>query len=113
MVSTDELCVQIRLSYMLAFIGAHHLAGRQFQNIERSMKRRNIHLETIFPKYFQYVAHYYLAMFEYEKAALGFEKSIAIHGPESDISKYAQIGLADCLDGMGETDRAIAIVQSD
>ena len=74
------------------------------------MKRRNIHLETIFPKYFQYVAHYYLAMFEYEKAALGFEKSIAIHGPESDISKYAQIGLADCLDGMGETDRAIAIV---
>ncbi len=115
--SAPELCIQLRLSYMLGMSGAKYVALDLMKNIQEIMGSEGDLLAHHYPQYFQNFAYLHLAYYHSEKARWGFENAIKLYIPESYQYFYISLGLSDCdaIDGnfLSASERVQTLLESE
>jgi len=109
--SPEELAVQVKLGYLLHFIGAKYVALRIFNNIDSISKKRNIDIVKYIPEYYKYLSYVYLAAYDFRKAYPITQKAIE-NLKEINLyqSKFMQLSAAYALSGIGLTEKALNLL---
>ncbi|MCK5884327.1 MAG: tetratricopeptide repeat protein [Bacteriovoracaceae bacterium] len=109
--SIEELCEQATLAHILNQIGAQNYAQRLLAMINEVTDKREIILSSVLPELDRYMGNIYYGAYNYQKA-LPFFQRVLEHttDPDSYLYKLAKIGVADALEGMGNSKEAISIV---
>ncbi len=109
--SIEELCEQATLAHILNQIGAQNYAHRLLNSINEATEKRKIVLSLILPELDRYMGNIYFGAYNYKKALPFYERVLEqIDNPDSYRYKLAKIGVADALEGMGNSKEAIEIV---
>ncbi len=106
-ITDSAICIQIRLAFMLGYIGAHNLALRQFEILDEVIAKKRIDIQRVFPKYFQIRGNAYLAFLDLNHALLSFQKSLEVNVGGSETYQFSKIALCDCLVYLDRIDEAI------
>lgn len=116
-VDPAELCIQLRLSYMLGMMGAKYVALGLMRNIEERLKTDGEVISNHYPQYFQNYAYLHLSYYMSQRARWGFESALKLYSQDSYQFFYISLGLCDCdaIDGNFEmaTKRVMALSQDD
>lgn len=75
-VTDEELSLQVRLAYMLQYLGVRYVAERIFKTFEEVAKKRNLPITKMVPQYNRYLSGLYLGRNNYLKALDASEKAI-------------------------------------
>jgi|GEM_PF-4613828 len=105
-VSSDELLLQLRLAYMLQYMGVRYFAERLFRNIEQAVKDRKISLPHLDPLYDRYRCSHHLGRQNFTKALEHAE--LALKGLTHDRKswKATAINKVACLFSLKRYDEA-------
>ncbi|OFZ17274.1 MAG: hypothetical protein A2X86_02140 [Bdellovibrionales bacterium GWA2_49_15] len=77
-ISEQELSLQIRLAYMLQYLGVRYVAERMFKTFETVAKQRHLKPEKLVPLYYRYLTGHHLGRNDYQKAIATGEKAMAM-----------------------------------
>lgn len=105
--SNENLYLQIRRAQLLAFTGASHAAANIFQDVELIVAKRERDFTTDFPQYHRSLADYHINKGNFAKAYEHFVKVTESFEPSDQAARFAQIGICDCLDGLGKSSEAV------
>jgi len=109
--STEELCEQAVLAHLLNQMGAQKYARRLLATIAECTTARKISLGTTLPDIDRFVANIYFGAYDYPNALPYFKRALSHLGnPDSYRYKLTEIGIADVLEGMGNSQKAIEMV---
>ncbi len=109
--SVEELCEQAVLAHLLNQMGAQNYARRLLRTIEESTAARKITLGATLPDIDRFLGNIYFGAYDYPNALPYYQRALAqVGNPDSYRYKLAQIGVADVLEGMGNTQEAIDMV---
>jgi len=75
-VSSDDLALQIRLAYMLQYIGAKYVSLRIFNNLKQAILKKNLNLLKISPHYYHYLTKLHLNIKNYIKTLESSKKAV-------------------------------------
>jgi len=107
--SVDELCLQIRLGYMLSRVGAKYVGLRHFDNIDKIIIKKNISYQMIYPDIDHRRGYLHLNAYQYDKAKKNFQKALTHMRPNELDYKWSLIGMGDAYCGLGEYEKAVDV----
>lgn len=110
-VSAPELCIQLRLSYMLGMMGAKYVALNLMKNIQEIMGSEGEAIANHYPQYYQNFAYLNLTYYLCKNARWGFEKALDLYDSKSYQHFYISLGLSDCDAIEGDYDSATGRVE--
>ncbi len=100
----DEIRLQIRLAYMLNFMGAKHSSNNLYKNLENVLKGKKLEK---FPEFYSGLALYYLYNYYFVQSLEYFDKSIEILPKDNQRYIFARFGKCDALSDKGDFDEAV------
>ncbi len=95
-VSAPELCIQLRLSYILGMMGAKYVALNLMKNIQEIMGSEGEAIAHHYPQYYQNFAYLNLSYYLSKNARWGFESALELYDSKSYQHFYISLGLSDC-----------------
>lgn len=109
--SIEELCEQAALAHILNQMGAQNYAHRLMAKINDATQKRKLVLSSALPELDRLMGNIYFGAYDYRQALPFYQRVLTqISNPDSYRYKLARIGLADAMEGMGQSDEAISIV---
>jgi len=109
---TGELCVQLRLGYVLGMLGGKYLSLYLIESTCALIKERNLDLTQHYPQFYQNSGYLYLTFYMPDQAQTAFEKALTLYPSDSYQYFYISIGLSDCDSQKENYSRAIERVEA-
>lgn len=91
-----QLCIQLRLSYVLGMMGVKYVALTLMKNVRSILDERAEIITHHYPQYYQNYAYLHLSYYLTEEARWGFEEALKLYPQNSYQYFYISLGLADC-----------------
>ncbi|MBX9766165.1 MAG: hypothetical protein K2X47_02750, partial [Bdellovibrionales bacterium] len=106
--SLDQIRLQMRLTYLLSYFEAYRSAAR----ILRKLRPFTEFHQSLMVTFLRSEGALLTRQYEYSQAEKTYRELLKVMNPADDPYTYQliKIGLADNLDGQGETEAAVAIV---
>ncbi|MBI2520123.1 MAG: tetratricopeptide repeat protein [Bdellovibrio sp.] len=96
-ISESELAVQIRLAYMLQYLGVRYVAERMFKTFEAVAEQRQLKPEKLVPLYYRYLTGHHLGRNDYSKAIITGQKAMVMLKNDLKAWKASAINLGAAL----------------
>lgn len=93
---TGELCIQLRLAYVLGMLGGKYLSLYLIDSACSLLKERNLDLVQYYPQFYQNSGYLYLTFYLPDQGLEAFQKALTLYTPDSYQYFYISLGLADC-----------------
>lgn len=108
--TSESLLVQVRLAFMLNFLGATFMAGRIYKKIEEIISERDIFNKIDKAKFYAHIADYYFTSYHYKDAYHSFQLSCQLSKDWTERWIFSRLGMADNTSAIGNSEEALSIV---
>lgn len=109
--NSDELCVQLRLAYVLGMLGCRYVARHLSDAAFEVMKGQGMDVAKLYPQFYQNYGYRHIITYEYSTARWGFEQALKLYPRESYQYFFISLGLCDCDSGEGNLADALERVE--